>query len=322
MGAGTRLLGVVLGLAFAPAAVAQGWVPQRNVEFIVPGGAGGNLDAVARSVERLWQELKLVPVSSAVVNRPGGQQAVAYGYINQRAGDPHILGLATPVLLTSHLTGMLPLNYTDLTPIAFLLTDNYIFSVPVDSPIKTGKDFVEALKKRPDSLSIAVGSLTHRIAIGLVLHSANVDIKPVKIVALTSGTQATSVAGGHVDMVVTGLVQTLPHLESGKLRAIAVSSPKRMGGALASTPTWEELGYKRGTYQTWRGVVAAKGITSAQIAYWEGVLRQVTESEEFRKLAERNQWDVAFKGSAEMAKLIAAEYADTRSVMTYLGLIK
>lgn len=318
---GMKSVWLTLAMMLAHAAMAQGWVPQRNVEFIVPSGAGGNLDGLARPMERIWQELKLVPVSSTVVNRTGGEQTIAYNYLNQHAGDPHYLGIATAALLTSHVSGRLPMHYKDLTPIAFLLTDTYIFSVRADSPIKNGKDFVEALKKRPDSVSIAIGSLTHRIAIGLVLQSANIDIKSVKIVVINAS-GATSAAGGHVDMIVTGLVQTLPHLESGKLRAIAVSSPKRMSGALASVPTWEEQGYKRGTYQAWRGIVAPKGVTPPQVAYWENVMRKVTESPEFTKLAEKNQWEVDFKGAAEMGRLLDAEYAETKSAMTYLGLAK
>jgi putative tricarboxylic transport membrane protein len=137
----------------------------------------------------------------------------------------------------------------------------------------------------------------------------------------SGGAQVTQVLGGHVDVAVGGMVSAVPHVESGKLRVIAVSSPKRIGGVLASVPTWEELGFK-GTYGSRRSIFGPKGITSEQVAYWEGVLRRVVESEEFRKSAEKNQWDATFRGSAETREFMEAEYAQLKSVMTFLGLVK
>ena len=68
-------------------ASAQGWKPERNVELIVPAGAGGSLDGAERAVRRLWGKLKLVPATSTVSNRAGGGHALAYTFLNQRAGD-------------------------------------------------------------------------------------------------------------------------------------------------------------------------------------------------------------------------------------------
>lgn len=316
------LLWLAAGLVPPHTAAAQGWVPQRHVELTVPNAQGSSLDITARTVHRLWHELKLVPVNSTIVNRQGGEQAVAYAYLSQRTGDPHFLSFANPSLLSNHIAGRSTITYTDFTPIAFLMTDDYIFAVRADHPLQTGKDMVEAVKKRPDSLSFAVGTLTHRIAIGMVLQSANVDIKQVKMVVLAAGTQSISALGGHIDVAVSPLGQVLPHIESGKMRVLAVSAPKRKEGVLASVPTWPELGYKSGTYETWRAVIAPKGITPAQVTYWEDVLRKVTQSEEYQRAAEKNQWDVGFKGAAETRKLMEVEYEQTRSVMTYLGLIK
>lgn len=310
------------GVLLPSAAAGQGWVPQRHVEVTIPNAQGSSMDIAARTVHRLWQELKLVPVSSALVNRQGGEQAVAYAYLLTRAGDAHYLAFANPSLLNNHIAGRSTFTYTDFTPIAFLMTDDYIFAVRADHPLKTGRDMVEAVRQRPDSLSFGVGNTTHRIALGLVLQSARVDIKQVKIVVLNGGTQSTAAMGGHIDVSVSPLGQVLPHIESGKLRVLAVSASKRKEGLLASAPTWPELGYKEGTYETWRAVIAPRDITPAQVAYWENVLRKVTESDEYRKAAEKNQWDVEFKGAAETRRHMEQEYAQTKSVMQYLGLIK
>ena len=128
--------------------------------------------------------------------------------------------------------------------------------------------------------------------------------------------------GGHVDVAITSLAPALAHIENGTLRAIAVGSPKRMSGPLSNVPTWGELGYRADCCQTWRGVIAPRNLTPAQISFWESVLRRVTDSEEFRAIAEQQHWDVTFRGSAEFQKLMDVEFTQMKSAMTYLGLVK
>ena len=323
---------IVAALAFvglaalvAGGAYAQGWNPQRNVELIVPSTAGGSLDTTGRTVQTLWTTLKLVPTSSTVTNRAGGGHAVAYNYLNQRAGDPHTLSITSSTLLASHINGHIPLTYTDFTPLAVLLTEYIAFAVRADSPLKTGRDLIEALRKRPESLSLALSSATggtHHISFGLPLLSGGVDIGKIKLVAFTSSGEAvTALLGGHVDVISAGTVNVAPHAESGKLRVLAVTSAKRMTGALASAPTWPELGHK-GVFENWRGVIGAKGLTPEQTAYWDGVLRRVTSSDEFREYAVKNQWDSSYRGAAESRQFMEAQYNELKAVMTYLGLAK
>ncbi len=310
------------GAVFAPLASAQSWTPQRHVELIAPNAPGGAMDSTARIVQRLWQEKKLLPVTSAVANRSGAEHALAYTYLSQRTGDPHFLSLASPVLLANHLAGRLSVTYTDVTPIATIMTEAYVFVVRADSPFKSGRDFVDALKARPDSLSIAINTILTRIATGRVLQSAGIDIKPVKMVVLESSKQLAALLGGHVEVAVGSAVGFLPQVESGNLRVIAVTGPKRLSGVLGMAPTWVELGHPAAVSETWRAILAPKGITAAQIAYWEGMLYKVAASDEFRKSAERVQGEAIFKNAADTRKHMAAEYTQAKNVMTYLGLIK
>ena len=145
---GLRLLLVAVAMGLTSVAAAQGWTPQRHVELIAPNAPGGAMDSTARIVQRLWQEKKLLPVSSAVANRSGGEHALAYTYLSQRTGDAHFLSLASPVLLANHLAGRLSVTYTDVTPIATIMTEAYVFVVRADSPFRSGRDFVDALKAR------------------------------------------------------------------------------------------------------------------------------------------------------------------------------
>lgn len=317
-------VGVMLS-AYSASGVAQTWAPENNVELIVPAGAGGSLDATGRMVHKIWSDLKLLPTSSTVVNRSGGGHAVAYNYLNQQAGNPHVMSITSSTILTNHINGRLKVTYTDFTPLAVLLTEHIAITVRPDSPIKSGKDLVETLKKDPTALSIGLGSAaggTHHIAIALPLLSGGVDIKKLKLVSFnSSGEAVTALLGGHVDVISAGTINVAPHIQAGKMRAVGTTAPQRLQGMFASVPTWPEQGYK-GVFENWRGVIGAKGITPQQTAYWEGVLKRVVGSDEFKQQAEKNQWEQTFKGSAEMRTFLAAQYADLKAVMTPLGLAK
>lgn len=315
----------ILATLLASPAQAQVWKPERNVELIVPAAAGGSLDLTGRTVQRIWDDLKLLPVSSVIQNRAGGGHAVAYNYLSQRAGDPHTLSITSSTLLTNHINGHLKVTYTDFTPLATLLTEHIAFCVLPDSPLKTGKDLIEALKKDPASLSFALGSAiggTHHIALGLPLQSAGVDISKMKLVGFNSSNESfTALLGGHVDVANGGTANAARLVEAGKLRVLTVTSSKRLQGALASAATWPELGYK-GVFDNWRGVIGAKGITSAQAAFWEEVFKRTTSSEEFRQYAAKNLWEISYRSPAESRKFMEAQYGELKGVMGFLGLTR
>jgi putative tricarboxylic transport membrane protein len=315
----------VFGVFMAGAAGAQGWSPQRNVEVIVPSSAGGSLDTTGRTITRIWGDLKLLAVTSSISNRPGGGHAVAYNFLSQRPGDPHYLCVTSMTLLANNINGHIPLTYTDFTPLSVLLTEYIAIAVQADSPLKTGKDLIEALRKAPASLSLALSSApggTHHMSFAMPLLSGGVDVTKTKLVVFnSSGEAVTALLGGHVDVISAGTVNVAPFVASGKLRVLAVSAPKRMGGPLAGAPTWPELGYK-GVLENWRGVIGAKNITPEQTAYWENVFRRITSSDEFKSYAEKNQWEITYRGAEDARKFMAEQYEELKGVMTSLGMAK
>ena len=302
-------------------ASAQAWKPERNVELTIPTTPGGSNDIAGRLVHKLWTDLKLLPVSSSVANRSGGEHIVAYTYIAQRTGDPYAIGMMSTPMLVNPIEGRTQLTHNDLTPIAYLITEPMIALVRADSPIRTGKDLMEALKKNPGAMSIALTSTGHRVSVGLPMHKAGVNMKGVRMPAFKGGGETvTATLGGHTDVMITSVSTSVQHVESGKMRGIAVSSDQRLGGALASVPTWQELGYQ--SSGSWKGIMAPRGITPAQVAFWEDVMRKAAQSDDMRKYAEQNQWLVEFKGSADTRKWLDQEAAALKVVMTELGLVR
>jgi putative tricarboxylic transport membrane protein len=197
--------------------------------------------------------------------------------------------------------------------------------VHADSPITSGKALVEALKKDPTSLSGGLGSAaggTHHIAIAMLLLSAGVDLKKLKLVSFnSSGEAVTALLGSHVDVISAGTINVAPHVEGGRLKTLATTAPQRLQGVFAKVPTWPEQGYK-GVFENWRGVIGAEGITPQQTSFWEGTFKRVVENDEFKQQAKRNQWEQTFKGAAEMTRFLASQYADLKDVMGPLGLVK
>jgi putative tricarboxylic transport membrane protein len=305
----------------ADTAPAQGWKPERNVELTIPTSPGGSNDIAGRLIHKLWNDLKLLPVQSTVVNRSGGEHIVAYTYIQQRSGDPYSIGVMSTPMLVNPIQGRTQLTHNDLTPIAYLITEPIVAVVRADSPIKTGKDLIEALSKDPASFSIALTSTGHRVSIGLPLQKGGVNIKAVRMPAFKGGGETTTaVLGGHADVQITSVSTSVPHVTGGQMRAIAVSSGQRLGGVMAQVPTWQELGYQ--SSGSWKGVMAPKGITPAQIAFWEDVMRKTAQSDEIAQYAAKNLWLVEFKGAAETRKWLDDETAALKVIMIELGLVR
>ena len=316
---------VLSALLCAGAAHAQDWTPKRNVEIVVGSVPGGSNDKTARTVERILVANKLVSTSITVVNKAGSGSNLAFAYVNQHPGDGHYLLVGTPGLVTGHITGLSQLRYSDFTPIASLVNDYTAFAVNAAAPIKTGNDLVERLLRDPKSLTIAVGAsvggLQH-IAAGLLMKAAGGNARDRKVVAFKgSGETVTNLLGGHIDVVTTAAGNAVDHVVSGKLRLVGVAAPRRFGGALSGVPTWKEQGFDV-VSGGWRSIVGPRGLSAAQAAYWEGVLRKVTEYPEWKADLEKHFWSDYFATSAQFRKMLEQEYADTRAVLTDLGLAR
>jgi putative tricarboxylic transport membrane protein len=324
----TRLASVLGCLLFFTAvlpAAAQQWSPTKNVEIVVGSAPGGSNDKTARAVEKIVGEKKLLPGTLTVVNKPGGGGNVQLSYLSQHAGDPHYVMVTTPTLLSAHITGNSPLGYQDFTPLASMVNDYVVYAVNAQSPIKTGKDLVDRLKKDPRSLTVGfsttLGSHNH-IAAALLLKTIGGDPKSLKGVAYKGAADAiTNLLGGHIDLVTTAAGNVAPHVASGKLRVVAVASNQRLSGDLANVPTWKEQGVNL-VWGNWRAIMGPKGMTPAQTATWEAALRKVVESPEWKDDLAKNYWSNDFTTGEQFKKDLATDYAAMKLVLVELGLAK
>lgn len=317
------LLALVL-LCFCAAGWTQGWSPQRNVEIVVGYAPGGGVDRTARTLERILAANKLVSTSIAVVNKPGGNTNIAYAYVSQRPGDAHTLMVFGQTIMTNHITGASPLNHSDFTPIASLFSEYHVYVVSANTPVRTGKDLLQRLKNDVRLVTTgvsAIGSPGH-ISAGLLNKAIGGSAKDLKIIAFKGSAEAlTNVLGGHIELTPAPASLAAPHITSAQIRAVAVAAPKRLGGAFAAIPTWKEQGVDL-VYGPWRAILAPKGLSAAQIAYWENVLRKATESAEWKSDVEKILAVDDFVTGLQFRKDLEKEYADTRTVLGDLGMAK
>lgn len=322
------VLGAAVAVCMSPLvrdAGAQTWKPDRAVEIISATAAGGAVDRANRTVQRIWQERKIVEMPMAVVNKPGGGNTIAWHYINSHAGDGHYVSIAPYTVLTNKIVGTSTLTWSDFTPLALLFNEYITVSVRADSPIKTVADLVERLKKDPSSLSIAVAStLGNHIHVGTArpLKAAGVDVKRLKVVAFkSSGESITNLLGGHIDVVSSTTSNVIGQLQAGKIRVLAITSPKRMSGAMAGVPTWTEQGVS-GNFFAAQGAIGPKGLNPAQVAFWEDAFRKLSQSPEWHKELAASYWESNFQSARDTAKFYESQAGEMREILTELGLAK
>lgn len=300
------------------------WRPEKAVELIVTTAPGGANDQIARAIQKGMRDEKLLPTPLEVINKPGGNQTIAVAYLNQHPTDPHYLLIANPTLFGSHIAGITPLNYTDLTAIALLLSEHSVFTVPADSPIKTARDLFGRVKADPDAIAFGVvarGGPSH-LALSAAAKAAGVDARKLKTVVFkTSSESITAMMGGHIHAVASSVSSALGQAKTGKVRIVGVVAAQRMTGDLANIPTLREQGIDV-TQASWRAVFAPRGINSAQVAFWGDALAKVSATDDWKKGLEANNWAPLFMRGKDLASYLESNYNLTKALMSDLGLAK
>jgi putative tricarboxylic transport membrane protein len=317
--------GAVLTLLTSGALHAQAWKPAKPIEVIIGTSPGGPQDRLGRAIQRIVQEKKLVELPLNVVNRPGGGGAIAMAYLNTHPGDAHYVAVNAMTTLTNHITGKTSQGPADFTPLAIMGVEYVGLFVRAESPMKSGKDVIERLRKDPSSMSIgvgtALGNATH-LSFTLAMRAAGVDIKKLRTVVFNSGSESmTALLGGHIDAAASAPSTMLSQARTGKLRMLAIGAPKRVAGDLSGTPTWNELGVNA-SFDLWRGIAGPRGMTASQVAFWDRVLGSIAASPEWKQELEKNDLENVYKNSAETAKHWKAEYDEVKAVLIELGLAK
>jgi putative tricarboxylic transport membrane protein len=313
-----------LGLWLVAAATQAADYPSKTVEFVVAGSPGGGLDTVARALDAALHEEKLFKEAFAIKNMGGAGGNLAKNYVHQKKGDPYVLYLESNRVFVNRIVGTTHLSYTDLTPVARVMTEYLVWAVRADSPYKTAREILDKEKASPGSIVFGVGTVPGNDQMNILraAKAYGIDMKKVQVLALKSSADATiQMLGGHVPVASSGLSELLEHARAGKVRLVAISSPSPLPGELAKVPTWRSMGIDIAILH-WRGLFAPPGVPAEMVKYWEQTIARLMKTNAWKKALDRHQWFDGYADSATFRKDIEQENKVYTEVLTELGMAK
>ena len=297
------------------------------MEFVAPSGAGSGWDLTIRTVAKCLQDTKLVSVPMPVTNVTGGGGGVALSFLEQNKESDKILAVYSPPLCLIHLNGSTPLNYKDnTTPIARLITDYGCFAVAKNSKYNSITEVMDALKKDPKSVKIggtsSAGSMDHVQFLKVAKAAGIQDLDKIDYISFQDGQATAELMGGHVDLVTSGISDTVGLVESGSVKVLAITADKRVGtGVIAQMPTCVEQGINV-TFYNWRGLFGPKNMPDSACRYWEDTLKKMSETQEWKESCAKYGWDLAYANSEDFMKFLDQENEGYASLLDSIGMLK
>ncbi len=314
---------LALLLAVAPAAVgaAKPAYPDRPIELIVPFGAGGGSDIMARSLVKVITDNKFVSEPIIVTNKPGGSGSIGYAFVAEKKGDPYYIATVSSSFYTAPLISQSPVSYKDFTPIAGFAMDTLVLLVNNNSKYRNLKDLLDFARANPKTIAVGGTSGTSDDAVITHMVQSKAGVK-FKYVPFTSGGDVmTALLGGHVDIAWANPGEALTQMEAGKARPLAVATKERIS-SLKDVPTLKEQGLDVVLAQ-FRGVVAPRDLPEEAVKYLEEVFRKVSKSPDWQEgYIKKNMVTSKFMDADEFGKAIVEVTEMYRAVFTELGLVK
>ena len=316
-------------IAFFPHLASAAWEPTKPVELVVPAGAGGGADQMARFLQGVITKHNLMKQPLIVVNRSGG--AGGEGFLDMKAsqGNPHKIVITLSNLFTTPLATGIPFNWKDLTPVSMLALDQFVLWVNADAPYKTAKDYLAAVKSSPDNTFKMAGTGSRQEDQIITVAIEKTEGKKFTYIPFKGGGDvAVQLVGGHVNSTVNNPIEAAAHWRAGKLRALCVFDDKRMpfpkkvttSQSWADIPTCKESGLNV-DYQMLRGIFMPGGVTQEQVNYYVEVFRKVRALPEWKEFVETGAFDDRFMTGKEYADWVKKAEDLHRNLMSEAGFL-
>ncbi len=292
-----------------------------NLKMMIPANPGGGWDSTGRALGKALTEGKIADTVQ-YDNKGGAAGAIGLAqFANSAKGDANSLMMMGAVMLGGIITGKPPVGLDKVTPIARLTSEYNVFVLPANSPLKTMGEVVEQMKKDPGSVKWGGGSRgsTEHIAACMLARSVGVDPKKVNYVAFRGGGEATAaILGGNVTVGGSGYSEFAEYITAGKMKAIGVTSEKRIKGI--EVPTMKEQGYGV-ILGNWRGVYAGAGLTPEQRKELTDLVVRATKTASWTEALAKNAWTPALLTGKEFEEFVDYEFASLRATMHLSGML-
>ena len=300
-------IAVLAALGLMQAAQAQDW-PRRTVKIIVPTGAGGNSDGIARIIAQRLSDT--FGQQFIVENKPGAAGVLAAEAAARSPADGYTLFLGSPSQISiAPAIRKSPYDpVKDFAPISVIGTNAKVFAVHSSMPVKSLAEFVDYVRKQPNQFAFAdtgASSISHLSTV-LFLKRAGLDM--ISVSYKTASQIVADVIAGHVPTYFTNLSDVHPYAVSGALRLLAISSKKR-APQVPDVPTFIESGFPDFTIVTWNGLMAPAGTPKEII---DRIAKEIARAVKDPSVAERldaNGVDTFSNSPEEFAAMIAADIA-------------
>ena len=287
--------------AFAPAAHAA-WEPTKPVELVVPAGTGGGADQMARLIQGVVAKHNLMKQPLVVVNKSGGAGAEGFLDVKNAKGDPHKLVITLSNLFTTPLATGVPFNWRDMTPVSMMALDNFVLWVNADTPYKTAKEYLDAVKAAgPSKMKMGgTGSKQEDQIITVHIEKA-AGIKFIYVPFKGGGEVAVQLVGKHVDSTVNNPIEAVAQWRAKQLRPLCVFDDKRMpySTKITDTQSWQDIPTCKesgvdATYTMLRGIFMPAGVTDDQKKFYVELLKKVRGTDEWKDYMEKGAFNQTY----------------------------
>jgi len=325
----SRSLFAMTALAAMGPALGAAWEPTKPVEFVVPAGTGGGADQMARLLQGVISKNNLMKQPLIVVNKSGGAGAEGFLAVKEAKGDPNKIIITLSNLFTTPLATGVPFNWKDLTPVAMLALDQFVLWVNAETPYKTAKEYLDAVKAGgPNKFKMGgTGSKQEDQIITVAIEKAT-GVKFTYIPFKGGGDVAVQLVGKHIDSSVNNPIEAVAQWRAGKLRPLCVFDDTRMPYKNKVTdtmswydiPTCKEAGVST-DYVMLRGIFMPAGATKEQVDYYVDLFKRVRETADWKKFMEDGAFNTTFMSGAEYAKWVEKAESTHRELMREAGFL-
>jgi len=312
-------------IIFSPMNTARAWEPTKPIEFVIPAGTGGGADQMARLIGGIADKHKLSPRPIIAVNKSGGAGAEGFLYVKEKKGDAHTMIITLSNLFTTPLHTGVPFNWKDLTPLARMALDQFILWVNADTPYKTAKEYIAAVKERSAGENRmkmgGTGSAQEDQIITIQLEQA-LGLKFTYVPFKGGGEVCVNLVGGHVDSTVNNPIECVSHWKAKRVRPLAVFDTARISaGDWKEIPTVKEALGTDIHYLMLRGIFGPPNMPKDAVEWYTGFLKKVYDTPDFKKYLEEGALKPEFATGAEYVKWVEENEKLHRELMTKGGLL-
>jgi putative tricarboxylic transport membrane protein len=295
---------------------------QAELKIMAPAAPGGGWDQTARSMQQALVASGAAK-SAQVTNVPGAGGTIGIAqFVNGSKGDPNALMVGGFVMMGAILTNKSPVGLDRVTPIARLTGEYEAIVVPANSPIKTAKDLVAALKADPAKVTWAGGSAggVDHITAGLIAKAAGVDPTKINYVPFSGGGEAlAAILSGQVTAGISGYGEFEGQIKAGKLRLIGMTSPERLPDV--DGPTLKEQGVDV-VIANWRAIFAAPDLSADQRKAVIATIEKMAKSKEWQDILKQKGWADTYLAGDAFAAYLKTENGVVADMLRSIGLVK